>query len=214
MTASTAESADRELLDHLRRVESAGVSDLEAILGVTRTAVRQRLNRLMAEGLVQRAVEKQPRGRPSHRYSLTPKGERLAGDNYADLVEVLWQEVRAVEDPAVRRGLLKRLATRMAVFYADRVGSGALADRMRALCELMDEKEVPFEVDESGQLPVLTALACPYPDLAEHDRGVCAMERMMISEALGEPVHLTEYRLAGGVCCSFTPDGSGCGSGD
>ncbi len=205
MTAIAADTTDRDLLDHLRKVGTVGVSDIEKLLGVTRTAVRQRLNRLMAEGVIERVAEKQPRGRPSHKYSLTLKGERLAGDNYVDLVEVLWEELREIKDTEVRRGLLKRLAERLALTYSGRLGAGALADKMRALCELMDEKEVPFEVDDTGQLPILTALACPYPGLAEHDRGVCAMERLMISEALGETMRLSECRLDGGNCCSFEP---------
>lgn len=208
MAAIVTDNADRDLLDHLRKVGTTGVSDLETLLGVTRTAVRQRLNRLMAEGLIERVAEKQARGRPSHKYSLTTKGERLAGDNYGDLVEALWDEIRLIPDTEVRRGLLKRLADRLANTYAERLGNGALAEKMRALRDLMDEKEVPFEVDESGGLPVLTALACPYPDLAEHDRSICAMERLMISEALGESVKLSECRLDGGSCCSFQPSSS------
>jgi DeoR family suf operon transcriptional repressor len=62
---------------------------------------------------------------------------------------------------------------------------------------------VPFTLDTEGGLPVLTALACPYPDLAERDRSVCAMERMMISEALGESVRLSACRLDGATCCTF-----------
>lgn len=201
------DTADRQLLDYLRREGAAGVSDIEQLLGVTRTAVRQRLARLMAEGVIDRTAEKQARGRPSHRYTLTDRGRRLAGDNYGDLVEVLWEEIRQIEEPEVRRGLLKRLADRLAASYAARMDGNhtALAEKMRALRDLMDEKEVPFEVSESGGLPILTALACPYPDLAEADRSVCAMERLMISEALGESVRLSECRLDGGSCCSFAP---------
>lgn len=205
MASIVTDSADRLLMDHLRKVDATGVSELETLLGVTRTAVRQRLNRLMAEGVIRRHAEKQSRGRPSHRYSLTAKGQRLAGDNYGDLVEALWEEIREIPDPEVRRGLLKRLADRLAGVYSDKVGNGALAEKMRALRDLMDEKEVPFEVDESNGLPILTALACPYPDLAEQDRSVCAMERLMISEALGEQMKLSECRLDGGKCCSFQP---------
>jgi predicted ArsR family transcriptional regulator len=51
---------------------------------------------------------------------------------------------------------------------------------------------------------VLTALACPYPDLAEQDRGICAVEKMMFTEMLGTPVRLTECRLDGAsTCCRF-----------
>jgi predicted ArsR family transcriptional regulator len=51
---------------------------------------------------------------------------------------------------------------------------------------------------------VLTALACPYPELAEQDRGICAVEKLVFSELLGEKVRLTECRLDGASnCCRF-----------
>ena len=61
------------------------ISALVAEMGVTATAVRQRLQRLMAEGLIERQTENKGRGRPNHRYSLTEKGERSAGNNFADM---------------------------------------------------------------------------------------------------------------------------------
>jgi predicted ArsR family transcriptional regulator len=72
----------------------------------------------------------------------------------------------------------------------------------------MEEKEVSFEVNRSGALPVLSALACPYPELAELDRGVCTMEKLMLSEVLGESVRLSACRLDGASCCTFTPSTS------
>jgi predicted ArsR family transcriptional regulator len=65
---------------------------------------------------------------------------------------------------------------------------------------------VPFEVDRSNpQLPVLTALACPYPQLAEQDRSICSLERLMFSELVGENLRLSSCRLDGERCCSFEP---------
>jgi predicted ArsR family transcriptional regulator len=174
-------------------------------MGVTATAVRQRLARLMSDGLIHRQAERQARGRPNHRYSLTAKGEAHSGTNFGDLAIVLWEEVKAVEDPAVRRGLLKRIAERFVTKYQDHVSGDSLADRMASLARLMGEREIPFEVVASGQLPVLSALACPYPELAKQDRGVCTMEKIMLSEVLGENVRLSECRLDGASCCSFTP---------
>lgn len=205
MNETRPESNDSDLLDYLRRVESASVGDFAEFLGVTPPAVRQRLSRLMAEGLIDRVLERQARGRPSHRYRLTKKGERHAGDNYYDLAAILWDEIRQIEDREVRAGLLKRLAKRLADSYAGSVSTSDLPSRMRDLARLMSERQVPFEVDDSNGLPIITALACPYPDLAEHDRSICAMERMMMSEVLGEAVKLAECRLDGGGCCSFEP---------
>ena len=50
---------------------------------------------------------------------------------------------------------------------------------MTSLARLMGERDIPFEVDMTGELPVLSALACPYPELAKLDRSVCTMEKLM-----------------------------------
>jgi predicted ArsR family transcriptional regulator len=199
------ESSDKTLLDFMRREGAVTISALVAEMGVTATAVRQRLQRLISTGLIQRETEKKARGRPNHRYSLTEKGERAAGDNFADMANVLWDEIKAVENPDVRRGLLKRVAGRLAAQYRDRVGGSALDERMTQLAGLMGERDIPFQVGQSSGLPVLSALACPYPELARRDRSVCTMEKLMLSEVLGESMQLTECRLDGATCCTFTP---------
>ena len=99
---------------------------------------------------------------------------------------VLWEEIKSVEDPDVRRGLLKRIADRFVERYrGPRRRARRSDERMTSLSGVMGEREIPFEVDSSGELPVLTALACPYPELAKLDRGVCTMEKLMLSEILG-----------------------------
>jgi predicted ArsR family transcriptional regulator len=73
---------------------------------------------------------------------------------------------------------------------------------------LLSDRNLPFEVNKSGELPVLTALACPYPDLAEQDRGICAAEKMLFSQLIGDGMRLTACRLDGGSCCTFQTTGS------
>ena len=197
------ESSDRTIVDFLRRKHEATVGDLVDLLGVTATAVRQKLTRLMDMGLVDRQSTAAGRGRPVHRYSLTQLGVRSAGDNYGPLAQVLWDEVRAIDNPEVRQGLLKRISHRLAEVYRDQVVGETLAARMASFASLVGQNGVPFVQDGSRELPVLTALACPFPDLAERDRSVCAMEKMMISEALGEQVRLSACRLDGATCCTF-----------
>lgn len=202
---STSATTDEVVLNLLRKRGSVSISDLVDELGVTATAVRQRLSRLMEAGLVDREeVVRESRGRPRHRYLLTDKGRQSAGNNYADLVGVLWAEIRAIDDPEVRSGLLKRIARQLAE-RSGQVPGETLEQRMQRLAERMRERHIPFEVDNSGDLPVLTAVACPYPELVEHDKGICAMERMLFSEMLGENLRLTDCRPHGDACCSFEP---------
>src|SRR5262245_23946872 len=154
-----AENSDKAMLEVLRRNGAVTISTLVAEMGVTATAVRQRLQRLMTEGLIERQAEIRGRGRPNHKYSLTEKGERSAGTNFADMADVLWDEIRAVEDPEVRRGLLKRIAGRLAARYRNQVGGETLGDRMTELSGVMADRDIPFHVETTGGLPVLSALA-------------------------------------------------------
>lgn len=196
--------SDIAILDLLRKRQSMSVSELSKAMQVTATAVRQRLTRLMAQGYIERFVSRAGRGRPSHSYTLTDAGRRKTGANFADLAVALWQEVREIKDPEVRRGLLHRLSRRLAETYGDRIHGETLEEKMRSLADVFVERRVPFSVDDSRQLPVLTAEACPYPDLAEQDRSICAMEKMMFSELLGENMRLTNCRLDGeATCCTF-----------
>ena len=52
-------------------------------------------------------------------------------------------------------------------------------------------------------LPLLTVAECPYPELAEKDRGICAVEKMLFAKLLDEPVRLSQCRLDGHSCCQF-----------
>jgi DeoR family transcriptional regulator, suf operon transcriptional repressor len=197
------ESSDVGILDLLRKAGPLGVAELAEAAQVTPTAVRQRLVRMMAQGLIDRELARSGRGRPSHRYRLTEKGRRQTGANFVDLALALWNEIREIKDPEVRRGLLQRVARRMAGSYADQVGGATTTERMRGVSRVFQQRNVPFTVEDSAALPVLTAEACPYPELAEQDRGICALERMMFSELVGESLRLSECRLDGDECCRF-----------
>lgn len=202
---SNHETSDDGLLDLLRKQGALSVAQMARETQVTATAVRQRLTRLLAGGEVERTTEKSGRGRPIHRYEITEKGRRKSGNNFGLLAIALWQEVRQIKDPEIRRGLLSRISSRLAGSYAAEVRGTSLQERMESLAKAFSDRRMPFEVDYTNELPMLAATACPYPDLAEQDRSVCSMEKMMFSELLGENLHLSNCRLDGGGCCTFEP---------
>jgi DeoR family suf operon transcriptional repressor len=165
----------------------------------------------LSQGDIERHTERISRGRPIHRYALTEKGRRRAGANFADLAIALWQEIRQIKDAEVRRGLLQRISGRLATLYAGQIRGSSLEERMESLASVFRERQIPFEVERVRELPLLHATACPYPDLAEQDRTVCSMERMMFSELLGQNVRLSNCRLDGHNCCTFEPVGHAAG---
>ena len=159
----------------------------------------------MAEGTLDRESKSSGRGRPTHRYRLTSAGRRRAGANFVDLAMALWEEVRSIKDADVKRALLQRLATRLADFYRSSIRGETLDEKMEAVAALFGERQIPLAVEAGASGPELNVLACPYPDLAEQDRGICSMERMMFADLLGESTRLSHCRLDGDDCCTFQP---------
>jgi DeoR family suf operon transcriptional repressor len=211
-------ASDSVLVELLRTNGKTGVGELASSLRVTATAVRQRLERLMREGIVTREVVvtaadggssgAKRRGRPAHVYGLTEKGERTGGDNFRDLAVVLWSEIRRVESPEVRRGLLSRVGSAMAELYGEQVADGTLNERLDQVVGLFRERQITCGVEYStepdgSQLAILTSHVCPYPEIAALDRGICASERLMLQDLLGARVSLATCRLDGADCCRF-----------
>src|SRR5262245_3277075 len=205
-----AATSDIAVIDLLRKSGPLSIAQLKAAMGVTATAVRQRLVRLLAQGDIERQTERKSRGRPNHRYGLTEKGRRRAGANFADLAMALWHEMRQIKDANIRRGLLQRVGGRLATLYAGQIHGSSLEERLESLATMFRDRQIPFEVERQNDLPLLHATACPYPELAEQDRTVCSMERLMFSELVGEKLRLSNCRLDGHNFCTFAPS-SGAG---
>ncbi len=214
MMPGITETNDETLLAQLRQGPKS-VAELAVAMDVTATAIRQRLNRLMGSGLVERSIQRQAsagRGRPTHAYTLTEKAQRLAGDNYADLAAVLWEEVRSIKDDEIRRGLLQRLSKALVKRYQSQIRGETTEERMQELRQLFAERRIPLTVEtpkatsgsSTKELPILRVDDCPYPDLAEQDRGICAMEKMIFAELVDDDLRLTQCRLDGHSCCEFS----------
>jgi predicted ArsR family transcriptional regulator len=81
-------------------------------------------------------------------------------------------------------------------------------EKIEALVHFFEQRRIPYRVERHGKLPVLTALTCPYPDLADEQRTICSMERNMFEEIFGGEVVQHACRLDGGSCCSFELNGA------
>jgi predicted ArsR family transcriptional regulator len=201
-----AESSDRFLLDLIRRHGPLTVSEIGDRLGVTPTAVRNRLSRLVESGMVERKSEQGGRGRPRHTYQASVAAQKRLGQNYADLVVILWDEMmRNVEDRKLRRFLFGRITERLAELYRAQVTGVEWERRLVQLGTVLHERGIETEVTrgDGGSLPVLKQHSCPYYELAEADRAVCAMERKMFEKVLGRGLRLSQCRLDGHRSCDF-----------
>ncbi len=201
-------TVDRDLLVAMRGGELMGIGELTDELNVTATAIRQRIERLLDGGLIEREKVVAGRGRPTFRYRITASGRRVIGADSTELAEAMWRELMSIDDPELRNRLLSSVATRLGREYASQLDENApLEERMRVLSQLLSSRRVRSDVISSGKLPVLDITSCPFPTMADgsDDHSMCRLEEQLLSEALGKPVQLSQCRLDGDSCCQFSP---------
>jgi DeoR family transcriptional regulator, suf operon transcriptional repressor len=199
-----APNSDADLLDLIRIAGPLSVTELADAMEVTATAVRQRLTRLMSQSMIQREAIRAGRGRPKHRYSLTDKGLRQTGSNFTDLAVTLWREIRNIGDENLGRDVLRRISRALASGYAAQIQGNTPEERLKSLGELLNQRRIPVTVGTTASNhSSLTTHACPYPNLAEEDRSICQMEKMLFSDLIGNEMELTQCRLNGGGECRF-----------
>ncbi len=194
---------DREMIALLRKSPSMTVCELTESMGVTATAVRQRLNRLMILDLVQRSRTSEGRGRPSHHYSLTDKGRKSSANNFGDLAVVLWEEVQKIDDAQTRQRVISGAVERLAEKYELETAGKTIGDRMQSVVKLFADREIPISLDQSSGLPVIKIEGCPYPTLAKDNRDICDMEKELLTRVIGQPIDRCQCRQDGDQCCSY-----------
>ena len=203
------DNSDRQFLARMNRLGECSVQELCAEQGVTATAIRLRLTRLLADGLIERETVPATRGRPSYVYRVTALGRRRLGDDYSKLAPLLWREMRLIEDEGVRRRLMNRLRQALVDRYGSPQRDATLAERFEFLQQSLDQQGFQVEVEERQQgdnrLPVLREHSCPYSELASEDSSICDLEQSVFEEVLGVPVTLTQCCRDGDACCQFEP---------
>jgi predicted ArsR family transcriptional regulator len=195
---------DRDVLSHLHRSGGADVQAICDLLGVTRTAVRQRISRLESTGLIVSELQNQSRGRPRHVYRVTPEGLHSLGENYRQLAVVLWQAISQFQDASVRQVLLQRVQDGLAEqFRRSFSPADSVVRRVDLLAQEMRASGFPVQSEVLNGLPILRETCCPFPLLAEMDDGICDLERQVLQQALGAPVEFRSRCRDGHGCCEF-----------
>ncbi|MGQ9563773.1 MAG: helix-turn-helix transcriptional regulator [Thermogutta sp.] len=223
---------DLDILDYLRTLGPMSVAELAKRFEVTPTAIRQRLGRLLAEGVISRQLSREGRGRPHYAYVITSKGEQSLGSNYAELAVALWRAIQTIGHPETRRQVWQRAAEEMVKMHLPQVKGRDIIQRMADVVRILRQKREPFCLEQRegaqavtdaspvgptfarrgeqsdvsmGVLPLLVAEACPYPELSERDPEICELERLWLSKLLDVDVKLDQCRRNGDPRCCFQP---------
>ncbi len=205
---------DREILEHLHQSSGGDIQALCELLGVTRTAVRQRILRLESAGLISSELQSQTRGRPRLIYRVTAEGMHELGENYRDLAVVLWGAIAGFEDAEIRGTLIQRVQNSLAErFRRQLVGCDSVDERLDQLADEMRSSGFNIESDHSGGLRILRETSCPFPMLADVDESICQIEREVLQQVMGAPVEFRSRCRDGHGCCEFQVMGAGASGG-
>jgi DeoR family transcriptional regulator, suf operon transcriptional repressor len=181
----------------------ATIKEVARDLGVTASAVRLHLTMLEAKGAIHADPVREGVGRPYYVYSATPEAHNLFYKDYGELARLLLQEVGATEGPEALQRVLRRVSERLAATYRDRVWGRDLADRVLSWAELLDQRGVVVQVEETGEGYILREYGCPYQNVAVENRAVCEMERQVMARLLESGIRLTQCILDGSHGCEF-----------
>lgn len=192
------------IIEFLKRNSSATIKDLEDLLGVTTTAVRQHLNALQADGYVERQRVHAGVGRPHHAYSITDKAHELFACHCDDLALTLLEEVFALEGRDRAALLLGRVGNRLAQRYANSVRSNVLQERVEQLAEALYLRGVLTDVKmQDEETFILHTYNCPFHELAQEHRDICEMDEEVMRTVLGSAVNLSACMMDGHHGCAF-----------
>lgn len=206
MTASDPKTADAVLF----QLKSLGAAQAETIaqrLKITVQAVRQRLNRLLAENLVEFADQPRGRGRPRRFWSLTPQAMSLFPDTHAQLTVDLIGTIRSeLGEPAFAR-LLQKRAGEITANYRRRLGGERdMAAKLAVLAEIRSAEGYMARVEElpdGGYL--LIEDHCPICAAATACQGFCSIELDVFRALLnqGWQIERQDHLLSGARRCTY-----------
>jgi predicted ArsR family transcriptional regulator len=201
---SALDTRDRELLEHLHKSGGADVQQLCDVLGVTRTAIRQRLTRLENLEFIAAHLQSQSRGRPRNVYCVTADGLHSLGEDYRELAVVLWEAIVSTEQPEIRERLISQVRDRLAGRFRRLIGeSGSVTEKLDRVADQLKSSGFKVESDHSEALPILRETNCPFPMLADVDEAICQVEREALEQVLGAPVAFKNRCRDGHHCCEF-----------
>jgi predicted ArsR family transcriptional regulator len=198
----------RAIVDRLKRVGGATVPELADALELTAAGVRQHVDALAENGLVEaHSRAPQGRGRPATEWRLTDLASDLFPDRHDDLTVGLIDALRSsLGDDGLQRVIDQRMHVQLEEYQRAIPSSGPVAKRVQALARQRTSEGYLAEVEraEDGAM-LLIEHHCPICTAAHACQGLCGSELELFRAALGADVDVerTQHMIKGDVRCTY-----------
>lgn len=204
---STDAATRRRITELLKRGDGATAGELADELAVSAVAVRQHLQALSDDGLVEYEEVAEGRGRPSRHWTLSEEADRVFPDAHAELaVSLLGAMRRSFGDDGMRTLMRSRGREQVKAYRRRMPEGGDLTARVERLAELRSEEGymAEVEVDSDGDL-LLIEHHCPICAAASECQSLCRAELHIFRRVLGREAQIerTEHLLADGRRCVY-----------
>lgn len=195
------------LLNALKGSGPQTAADLAATLAVTPVAIRQHLDGLAGEGLVDFEDQKGSVGRPRRVWALTAAGHARFPDNHATLVAGLLGGLRQIfGEEGLDRLIALREQEAEAVYGAELQDAPNLATRLDRLAALRSREGYMAEVEEDGTGGWLfIENHCSICAAATACQGFCRSELALFRKVIGPDavIERCEHLLSGDRRCVY-----------
>jgi predicted ArsR family transcriptional regulator len=194
------------LVDLMKRKGSTTVAEATEQLDLAETTIRQHLERLGQQGLVDHESQSSGRGRPTLRYRLSPLGERLFptqdGALMRELVDFLVQQGY----PSLVDAFFQQMWQERADELQERIEeseAGELEATLEVLREFLAEQGFMPEVDRQGEDVTIRECNCPFPESVRATRLPCRLEAEFLERVLGRELTRVGYMPDGEPACTY-----------
>ena len=201
-----------EVVRLLHERGEASVAELAEAIGVSSGSIRRHMDIMVAEQLLKSRLERQPRGRPVTRYSLSEAGEeQSASDNYSRLLDRLYpalsglsaDQVSGYDGEALLGRVFEQVADQVAREHAPQITARRLDERLAQVASALHDEGIVDELEDTGDDFRLRNVACPYRSTAEGTHAACEADRRTIELLVGVPVEQVMTVVAGDSCCEY-----------
>ncbi len=176
--------------------------------GVTRTAITEQLNELMAGGFVERTIERLPgRGRPRHRFAATQAAlVLLFANNQQLVVPAIWKAIQEIGGEKLTRRVRHSVSRKLSAYYQAKITASEPKKRLEQFKHILEQEGGLVELATKDGQVTITKRSCAFISMFEPHRHVCEIDIDLISAISGCPVRIVSCRHDGAPCCQFEID--------
>ncbi|UTV27924.1 helix-turn-helix transcriptional regulator [Photobacterium atrarenae] len=195
-----------KILNRMKRDGPVTAKMLADELSLTTMGVRQHLQGLEEEGLVDFQDIKAKVGRPTRHWNLTGKGHRRFTDRHGELIIQMLDSVEEIFGTDGLSQVVERRENQTFEQYQQAMATSAdLREKLEILTTLREQEGYMAELHQDGDSFVLVENHCPICHAAKRCPSLCKSELAVFQRLLGAEyqVERNEHIIAGERRCAY-----------